>query len=104
MFKVNPEPTFPGAAVIAAPGGGEATLKLVFRHKTREAAQAYFERAAKGEEPEVVLMLEIVAGWEDVDMPFSAEALGQVLQNYHGAPKAIYEAYATALHGGRRGN
>lgn len=104
MFKVNPEPIFPGAAVIVVPGGGEATLKLVFRHKTREAAQAHFERAAKGEEPEVALMLEIVAGWEDVDVPFSAEALGQVLQNYHGAPMAIYEAYTAALHGGRRGN
>lgn len=104
MFKVNPNPTFPGTATIAVPGDEPEKLRLVFKHKTRDDAQAFFERAAKAEEPESKLLLEIVAGWEDVDEPFSEDAMRRLLQNYHNAPQAIFEAYTAELSGARRGN
>lgn len=104
MFKLNPNPTFPGTATIAVPGGEAATLKLVFKHKTRDEAKAFFERAAKSDEKESALMLEVIAGWEDVDAPFSEENLALLLQNYHNAPNAIFQAYMAELSTARRGN
>lgn len=104
MFKVNPNPTFNGEAAIVAPGGEVVTLKLVFKHKTRDEAKAFFERAAKSDEKESKLVMEIVAGWEGADEPFSEENLAQVLQNYHGSPSAIFHGYMEALTTARRGN
>lgn len=104
MFKLNPNPTFAGTATIVVPGGEAEKLRLVFRHKTRDDAKAFFERAAKAEEKESTLLLEIIAGWEDVDAEFSEDALAKLLQNYHTAPSAIFEAYMAELTAARRGN
>ena len=104
MFKLNPNPTFVGTATIAVPGGEAEKLRLVFKHKTRDDAKAFFERAAKSDEPEAKLLLEIVDGWEGVDTDFSEAAIGALLQNYHPAAQAIFEAYMAELTAARRGN
>lgn len=104
MFKLNPKPTFTGTALIAVPGGPAEKLKLVFKHKTRDESADFFSRAAKSEDPEAKTLLEIVAGWEDVDAEFSQENLAQLLQNYHNAVPAIFEAYTTELSTARKGN
>jgi hypothetical protein len=104
MFKLNPNPTFVGTASIAVPGGEAEKLRLVFKHKTRDDAKAFFERAAKSDESESKLLLEIIAGWEDVDAEFSEDALSQLLQNYHNAAQAIFEGYMAELTAARRGN
>lgn len=104
MFKLNPNPTFVGTATIAVPGGEAEKLRLVFKHKTRDEAAAFFERAAKSGEKESVLLMEIVAGWEDVDAEFSEEALETLLQNYHTSPRAIFDAYLDELTAARKGN
>lgn len=104
IFKLNPDPTFEAPVVIAVPGKPAAKLRLIFRHKTRDEAKAFFERAANSDEKESTQLLEIVAGWVDVDAEFSEVALGQLLQNYHSAAQAIFEAYTGALTQARRGN
>lgn len=104
MFKVNPNPTFVGTATIAVPGGEPAKLRLVFKHKTRDEARDFFARAAKSEECPSVVLMEILAGWEDVDEAFSQAALKCVVQNYHTAPQAIFDAYLDELSAARRGN
>ena len=48
MFKLNPKPTFVGTAVMAVPGGPAEKLRLVFKHKTRDEASAFFQAGAAG--------------------------------------------------------
>lgn len=114
MFKINPNPTFTATASIAVPGQQAAKLKLVFRHKTRADAKAFFERVSQemavedaggdAAARERKVLEEIVAGWEDVDQPFTGEALEQLLQNYHNASTAILDTYMEQLTLARRGN
>ncbi|CAG9177758.1 phage tail assembly chaperone [Cupriavidus pampae] len=114
MFKITPNPTFAATVEIAVPGEKAAKLKLVFRHKTRDQAKEFFHRvseeAKNGSDDgspasrERKVLEEIVAGWEDVDQPFSGDALELVLLNYHNASSAILDAYMEQLTQARRGN
>lgn len=104
MFQINPNPTFSATVDIPAAGGRTEKLKLVFKHKTRDEALEYLRRSPAEGEDDASVLLEIIAGWEDVDADFSREALNQVVQNYAGAPRAIFEAYTAELMGQRRGN
>lgn len=104
MFQIDPNPTFTADADIPVAGGGTSKLTLVFKHKTKDEAREYFSRTSTDGEDDVGALLEIVEGWEDVDAPFSREALDRVLQNYPGAPRAIFGAYLAELMGQRRGN
>ncbi|WP_247538437.1 phage tail assembly chaperone [Ralstonia pseudosolanacearum] len=106
MFSINPKPTFTAEADIPLAGGGTEKLQLVFKHKTRDEVKAFFEHVSAGadDQSDADVLLEIVAGWEDVDVPFSREALDQLVQNYPSAPRAIFDTYLGELTGQRRGN
>jgi len=116
MFKIIPNPTFPATVAIAVPGKQPEKLKLTFRHMTREQLRDFFDRIAReaaeaieGDRDDTVTrerkaLEEIVAGWEDVDQPFSGEALEALIRNYHGAATAILDAYTGELNLARRGN
>lgn len=113
MFKINPNPTFTADAIIAVPGKPAAKLKLVFRHKTRAEVKEFCDRVAEAArsstEPEVgtrdaTLLQEIVAGWEEVDQPFTPENFALVLENYHTASQAIFDTYTSEITTARRGN
>ncbi len=111
-FKVKVNPTFVGETKIHVPGEGPKPLKLVFKHKRSEAAAEFYQRAAELSldvarpisEQYASHLLEIVEGWCDVDMEFSAEAFAELLANYAFAAQAIQEAYFEELAGARRGN
>lgn len=113
MFKITPNPTFKATVTIAVPGEQAAKLKLVFRHKTRDEAQSFFRRVAEEASADTganaparerKVLEEIVAGWEDVDQPFTGEALEELLRNYHNASTAILDTYMEQLTQARRGN
>ncbi|CBJ37898.1 conserved protein of unknown function [Ralstonia solanacearum CMR15] len=106
MFSINPKPTFTAEAAIPVAGGGTEKLQLVFKHKTRDEVKAFFAQAGAGadDQSDADVLLEIVAGWEGVDVPFSREALDQLVQNYPAAPRAIFDTYLAELTGQRRGN
>ncbi|AQW29527.1 phage tail assembly chaperone [Ralstonia syzygii subsp. celebesensis] len=108
MFSINPKPTFAAEVAIPVAGGGTEKLQLVFKHKTRDEVKAFFAQAGAGagadDQSDADVLLEIVAGWEDVDVPFSREALDQLVQNYPSAPRAIFDTYLAELTGQRRGN
>ena len=104
MFQINPNPTFTATVDIPAAGGRIEKLKLTFKHKTRDDTLEYLQRPVVEGEDDATVLLEIIAGWEDVDAEFSREALNQLVQNYPGAPRAIFQAYAAELTGQRRGN
>ncbi|APF86966.1 hypothetical protein HI806_09520 [Ralstonia solanacearum] len=106
MFSINPKPTFVAEADIPVAGGGTEKLTLVFKHKTRDDVQAYFEQVSAGADgqTDADALLEILDGWKDVDVPFSREELNRLVQNYPGAPRAIFDTYLAELTGQRRGN
>lgn len=102
MFKVIPNPTFSAPVKIPVPGAKPEELTLVFKHKTRDELSDFFARASKsGGAP---VMMEIIEGWTGADQEFSEAALTDVLQNYHGAVQAIFDAYVEQLTLGRQGN
>lgn len=106
MFSINPNPTFAAEVAIPVAGGGTEKLNLLFKHKRRDDVREFFARASEGAdgESDADVLLEIVEGWEDVDAPFSREALDQLVQNYPAAPRAIFDTYLAELTGQRRGN
>ena len=70
MFQINPNPTFSATVDIPAAGGRTEKLKLVFKHKTRDEALEYLRRSPAEGEDDASVLLEIIAGWEDVDADF----------------------------------
>lgn len=104
MFKIQPNPTFQATVKIPVPGGKTEGLVLVFKHKTRDETADFFSRAASYKGKDAKLMLEIIDGWQGVDADFSEDALMRLLQNYHGATKAIFDAYLEELGQARAGN
>jgi bacterioferritin (cytochrome b1) len=104
MFKIIPNPTFVGIAKIAAPGGEVLDLRIVFKHRTVTQLQEFLAEAAKNERSDVDGLLEIVEGWEEVDAPFSREALAQILDNYHDVVTPVMNAFFEAIRGAKEGN
>lgn|GEM_PF-1364535 len=135
MLKIDPNPTFKWDVKFNTPEG-EQTLKLVFKHMTVEAHDAWWDEALKrylsyrdalqahakaieeatvaGKElPEAPKqaksgldeIMELVAGWEEVDAEFSREAMGKLIDNYHDlSAKKICEAWSAGLTQRRREN
>lgn len=104
MFKLDPSPTFRATVQIPAPGGGSQDLACVFKHKTRDDLQAFVQRASEGELSDIDATMEFLAGWEDTDGEFSREAVEKLLQDYHGAARALYLKYLEELTQARLGN
>ena len=127
MLKLNPDPTFKCPVVFNTPQG-EQTLNLLCHHMTVEehdlwwagavarylAHKQALEDHAKALEalaPDAVLpeppkmektgldeIMDVVSGWEEVDAPFSREAMAKLLSNYHDlTAKRICEAWSAGL-------
>jgi hypothetical protein len=127
VLKLNPNPTFKGSVAFNTPEG-EQTVSLVFRHMTvedhdawwaaaiarylahKEALEAHAKaleaatpdqalpEAPKMEKTGLDEIMEVVAGWEEVDVEFSREAMAKLLSNYHDlTAKKICEAWSNGL-------
>ena len=92
MFKILPNPEFEAIVDIPTPGGDSAPLTLIFKHKDREGVAEYFDRIIALEKLDANALMDIVAGWKNVDGDFNEENLQKVLDNYHGAMKANSES------------
>lgn len=103
-FKIKPNPTFVTSIQISEPGGAALELKMICKHKKREELADFLERTKKVEGYDPKPLLEIFEGWEDVDTPFSLQALGELTQNYHQAAFELINGYCQGLAGARRGN
>jgi hypothetical protein len=100
-FKLKPDATFPATVLI--PNGDEPLpLKLRFRRKRKEDVAAWIEGAAGRNDADT--LGEVIDGWTDVDTPFSAEALSELLSAYSGAGMAIFSGYMRALSEAERKN
>ncbi len=101
-FKIEPAPTFAATVKISAPGVAEPLpLELVFKWRSRSALAEWLKNADGKADPEFVG--EALAGWgnvvdaDDKPVPFGAEALAQLLDNFPAAADEITRAYLAEL-------
>lgn len=93
-LKLNPEPTFKAKVAIPVPGAQAADVEFVFKHRTREQFADWLKSLEDKEK--VPAVMEIAMGW-DLDDPFNAETVGQLLSQYIGAFQPILEKYMDEL-------
>lgn len=104
MFQIVAQPTFAATVDVPVPGGGTLPLELVFKHKTREAALEFMQRPAAEGATDGSVLDEIVAGWSNVEEPYSPDNMTVLCGNFAGAPEVILERYFTELGVLRRKN
>ena len=104
MLKLTPNPTFTAPVEIHVPGSGKIKVPFVFVYKDKEEYKAFTDEAASGKKEELDILLEIVKGWENCDIPYSPEAFATLLKKYHGSGSSIFAAYVNELTGARLGN
>lgn len=109
MFKLEPNPTFALKVQLHLPGiDAPAVLELTARHHGRTALKAWLERASEATDAD--FLAEVVADWKgvfgpgDVAVPFSRDALAQLLEAFPAAGAAIVRAYLTELSEGKQKN
>jgi hypothetical protein len=134
VLQLEPDPTFTWPVTFNTPKGAK-TITLVFKHKTVDEHNAWWEAAVKrsvahrdaliahaaaieklgpddvvppAPKPEMTALdeiMDVVAGWEDVDAPFSRESMTKLLANYHDlSAKKVCEAWSAGLNGRRLEN
>lgn len=113
MFKIVPNPTFACQVPLRRPDS-EVPVRVgwTFRHKTAAELAAWMRRAADGEYPsDVEFIAEVTEGWgaeilgaDDKPLPYSAQALAQLLDAFPGAGVDIVTTYRRRLGDARLGN
>jgi len=108
MFVIKKPETFPFAALIPVAGEPPRKLRLIGVYRTQEELAAL--REATGEDgaglTNAELVGRIVVGWPEdaADVPYSKEAMNELLRTFPAAPVAIARAYSNALIEGLQGN
>lgn len=104
-LTLNAAPTFKAKVGIPVAGSPAVSVEFTFKHRTKADLEAHIKKVAS--EPEsfgdVQVVMGAVVGWE-LDDEFNAENVATLLQNYHGAGRAIMEAYGVELVQARLGN
>lgn len=98
MLKLQPDPTFTSKVDIPTPNG-VVTIKMVYRHMTRDAfaafVQAETDMVPKRTDEDAIM--DIATGWFDVDAEFNRESVAKLCQEYHAAPGAIVRTFFAQL-------
>lgn len=98
MFSITPNPVFTIPVQISVPGEAvPATITVRFKHKNKAALKALGERIEKGELDDPQVLTELVDGWQDVDQPYSREALEALLNNYPASAGELLTAWRKAI-------
>lgn len=103
MLKLKANPTFMTKVEIPAPGGA-VSIKCEFRHMTKDQYQAFIEAEGKTKRTDEEALMDIMVGWANVDTEFSKDAVGELCQQYHAAPRAIVETFIRELTQFKLGN
>lgn len=102
-FKFKPDPVFPAKISITAPGGAVAELDLDFKYRGKAEARQWWDELGQAERTFAEAAAEAVVGWRDVEdsdgnqVPFSADALAQLMDAYPASAREIVEAYLLSL-------
>ena len=95
MLKIAPEPTFVASVVVPVPGGGDALINVTYRHKGRAALKEWTASFGSRNDPDC--LEEVIAAWDGVEVDYSRETLGMLLDAYPGAAMALFTAYVGEL-------
>lgn len=107
MFRLQPNPTFSAVVKISTPQG-PVPLKLEFKHMGKKALADW--TAESNDKPDIEVIGPIVCGWSDVfdcdgiPVPFSHDALSQLLSDYSPAAREIFMTYVRTLTEGKLKN
>jgi len=102
-LKLKADPTYFAKVEIPTPNGA-VEIKVEYKHMTRDAYKTFLEAEAKLGRSDEESLMDIMAGWAGVDAEFSKEAVSQLCQQYHAAPRAIVEGFIYSLTQSRLGN
>lgn len=101
IFAIDPQPTFTLPVPLPVPGSLPVTVTFRFRHLDGDAFYSMLnESRAKGDTP-AEFLARFVDGWEgeNINAPFSQEALERMTKNYPKSSKAVFRAYEAELIG-----
>ena len=101
LLKLQPAPKFRAKVAIPVPGGDPVPVEFEFVHRTKSDLEAFLASADK--RPDVDSVMETVSGWELSDK-FDRDNVARLLDNYHGAARAIAQVYLEQLMALRLGN
>ena len=100
-LTLTASPTFKATVKIPVPGGKAAPVEFKFNGQTKDQFKAWLEKLADMEDLDA--LMEIVSGW-DLEDPFNADNVSQLLQSYVGAARVILETYINEISAARLGN
>ena len=100
-LQISAEPTFFAPVPIPVPGKGKVDVRFEFKHRTRDALNAWLK--GREDRSDVETITDMVKSW-DFDDALTPESVGLLLQSYIGAGTAIFETYLDQLVKGKSGN
>lgn len=105
MLKLKADPTFTAPVKIPTPNG-QVVVRMDFKHMPKDEFEAFVksERERDEKRPDADVILDIVAGWHDVDGEFNRENVTRLCQEYHAAGRVIVETFVEELTQHRQGN
>lgn len=102
-FKIQPAPTFKATVGISVAGQAKpAEIEVEFKYLTKNAVRDYFGHLQGKTDAEA--LAEIVVGWSGVDVPYDAEMLAGLVNNYPAAAADLFETFRRELLEAKRKN
>lgn len=102
-LKLKADPTYFAKVEIPTPNG-PVDIKVQYKHMTRDEYKAFVDAEIGKTRGDEATLMDIMAGWSGVDSDFSKEAVDELCQQYHAAPRAIVEGFIYSLTQSRLGN
>ena len=123
-FAANRPKTFKKTVSVPVPGAESFDIEFEFKNLTKREEAAVRDAAvaaSEGKKPaapdvfsfvkhaedtlknDATYFMGLIAGWS-LDVPFSRDALDQLLDEYRGAAEVIGEAFNAGIKGGAAGN
>ena len=93
-LSLDAKPTFSAKVAVPVAGGASVEVEFTFKHRTRDALDAFLTSADK--RTDVETLMGIVDAWE-LDDALNAENMLRLTQSYLGAARAIVEKYIDEL-------
>lgn len=100
-LKLVAEPTFKSKVAIPVAGGRSEEVEFEFKHRTRTDLAKWMEGAKDRTDADSVMGT--VIAW-DLEDKFTKANVERLLENYHGAARAIASTYLSELMALRLGN
>ena len=92
MLKLCPNPTFEAEVKITVPGQtAPESVFFTFRHFDKSMMSDFVGRAKDMDD--ITAVSEVVAGWREIDQPFTAENLALLLKNFPASAGEIMRVF-----------